>query len=177
MTTTEIEDAIGKVENLFRAITGRDLPEQTAAYAPIPAERDPVQHVQEQMDRLMQLLGTSNRPEIVPTTFTPPMSVWESGEELLLSVDLPGVARQNLEVSVQGNVVIVVGRRLPPTSNVTSNVQRPRLLEHPMGMFRRAVTLPVGARLDQLTASLKDGVLTLRVPREVPSGARTVQVS
>ena len=47
----EIEEAIGQVENLYRTVTGRELPQQDTV--PIPPERDPADYVNEQVERLL----------------------------------------------------------------------------------------------------------------------------
>ena len=162
-----------KVENLYRAVTGRDVPESKAPHAPIPAERDPVEHVQEQMDRLTQLLSTTGSPSVVQSTWIPPMSVWESPEETLVCLDLPGVTRQGLEVNVQANVIVVTGRRQPPQATGPTKLEL-RRAEQPMGVFRRMVPMPPQARPEQMTAALSDGALTLRIPRD-PQATQSVR--
>jgi HSP20 family protein len=169
--TIEIDDAIGRVEHLYRSVTGRKAPDLAEPLAPIPAERDPAHYVQEQMDRLLGLLGQTAYPAASPKAFAPPIAILEYGEEIQITVDVPGISRQSLEVSVHGAGVLVTGQRIVP------GTAQPRLLEHPTGVIRRVIPLPAGARADQLTASLKDGVLTLRIPREAMNTHRTLQVS
>ncbi len=53
----DIENTIGQVTRLYRAITGREVPVSDTPYAPIPAKKDPVQHVEEQIDRLLEVLA------------------------------------------------------------------------------------------------------------------------
>src|SRR5262245_56564759 len=136
----EIDDAIGKVEALYRTLTGRDAPQLDVPYAPIPAERDPARHVQEQMERLNLMLGGAvSEPALATTTFTPALSMWEGQNELLIAIDLPGVTRDQVEVGLQGNVVVVTGRRVPPETVVDSTRLRPRANEQPFGTFRRII--------------------------------------
>jgi HSP20 family protein len=175
----EIDDAIGKVEILFRTLTGREAPPLEVPYAPIPAERDPALHVQEQMDRLMWMLGVNGRePSVAATVWTPAMSVWEAPNETLFCIDLPGVARDQLEVGLQGSLVVVAGRRLPPPETSPEAARlRPRATEQGFGIFRRVIPLPPTALRDQMTAWLKDGVLWLRVPSDAAVQARSISVS
>lgn len=172
---SELEDAIGRVEALYRTLTGGDAPPVEIPYAPIPAERDPVQHVNEQMERLSRLLGgqPDREGEAQAATWMPPMSVWETQDELLFAIDLPGVQREGLEIGVHGTVVVVSGKRPPPGGEGA----RVRGLEHPIGAFRRIVSLPPTAVADHMSAWLKDGVLTLRVPREREGRARNISIS
>jgi len=90
-------------------------------------------------------------------------------------LDLPGVSRDQVEVSVQDNVLTVSGRRPPPVGNG----HRPRVSEQPFGLFRRLIQLPAGLRTGELGAHLKEGVLEIRIPRETPitGTTRTIQVS
>ncbi|WP_394822436.1 Hsp20/alpha crystallin family protein [Pendulispora albinea] len=185
---TEIDETIGKVENLYRSLTGQEAPELKAPFAPIPAERDPVEHVQEQIERLNQILGVATgQPTAQPQAWTPLVSLWESPEELLLSVDLPGVNRQGLEVSIQGtpqgNVIIVTGRRGPPQAGgATTNGNKLVLLraEHPIGILRRVIPLPLNVKTDQIASTFQDGVLTIRAPRQqqtTPINARNIPIT
>lgn len=160
---TDIDQVIGQVTNLYRAVTGREAPPADTVYAPIPAERDPMQHVQEQLARLLETLGASPTP--VPNwTWAPALSMWENGSEVVFCLDLPGVRRERLEVNVQGNLLIVSGER--PT--LVANGYQFRYGEAPSGPFRRVVPLPPGVRTSELIAQFRDGVLEIRVPRESP---------
>ncbi|WP_394837334.1 Hsp20/alpha crystallin family protein [Pendulispora rubella] len=185
---TEIEDTIGKVENLYRSLTGQEAPELKAPFAPIPAERDPVEHVQEQMERLNHLLGTASgqptaQQQQQPQGWTPLLSLWETNEELLLAIDLPGVNRQGVEVNIQGtpqgSVLIVTGRRQPPTTNNGGKLV-PLRVEHPIGVLRRVIPLPLTAKTEQITSTLQDGVLLVRIPRQpqaTASNARPIPIT
>ena len=160
----EIEDAIDRVENLYRAVTGKDMPASAdAPYAPIPAERDPVQHVQDQMERLFQMLGSS--PTATPG-YAPPVAVWESDKEVVVFFDVPGVPRDRIEVAVQNNVLVISGSRPTPIGNG----HRLRFGERAIGPFRRGVPLPVGLKLSELNARLRDGVLEVIIPRDAAAG-------
>jgi len=181
----EIDDTIGKVENLYRSLTGQEAPELKAAFAPIPAERDPVEHVQEQIEKLNQLLGAaSGQPNAQPQGWTPLVSVWEQGDELLLSIDLPGVNRQGLEVNLQGtpqgNVIIVAGRRSAPKATTGGAKLVPLRVEHAIGVLRRVIPLPLNVKAEQITSTFQDGVLTIRIPRQpqaTTSNARSIPVA
>jgi HSP20 family molecular chaperone IbpA len=178
MTMNEIDDTITHLDKLYRAVTGREPPPPDQVYAPIPAEKDPLQHVQEQIERLFQLLNDSNVAQKTAAripTWLPALSVWESPNEVVICFDVPGVTRDQVEASVHDNTLTVSGRRPPPVSNG----HRPRVNEQPLGLFRRSVFLPAGLRVGELNAHLKEGVLEIRIPRETPvtGASRTIQVS
>src|SRR5258708_429001 len=106
----EIDKTIGQVSHLYRAVTGREIPLSDTPYAPIPAERDPVEHVQEQMDRLLGLLngpnGSSNGVRWVP-----PITIYESATEVVVAVYTPGASRDRVDVHLESGVLVVAGER------------------------------------------------------------------
>jgi hypothetical protein len=55
----DIDGTMGQLTRLYRAITGRDVPLSSTPYAPIPANRAAVQHVEEQLDRLIDVLAST----------------------------------------------------------------------------------------------------------------------
>jgi HSP20 family protein len=174
----EIDEMIGQVETLYRSVTGKQAPSAESTYAPIPPERDPVLHVQEQMDRLLRAISD---PAVVPSVieasraWVPPISVWETPTELTIEIDVPGVARDRVEVTVHGSVLVVSGTRGPQKIDGL----RLTMTERPIGPFRRTVLLPNGLRTAEMSAQLKEGVLEVHIPREERSGgaSRAVPVA
>lgn len=166
----EIDHAIGAVDKLYRAVTGREAPESNGVYAAIPAEKDPVEHVNEQIERLAQALGGMT-PTAMPQTFTPSMSVWTGREDTILAIDLPGVRREDLQLGVEGRTLVVTGART--SSAAGESGYRLTSTEHPVGPFVRRVPLGPAQRADDISARMHDGVLEIRIPHEqVPPVAR-----
>jgi HSP20 family protein len=168
----ELDEAIGKVSSLYRAVTGRDMPPSDPPYAPIPAEKDPVQHVQEQMDRLLGLLdgGTA---AAAATTWAPPITIYESPAEVVVTIDVPGTTRDNVEVHLESGMLVVSGQRAASPANGETT----RHVEVRLGAFRRAVPIPAGLSTVDMTARLENGVLEVRIPRDGEGGVRQVAVS
>jgi len=161
--TTQVEETISRIEQLYQSLTGRALPRGEASYAPIPAEKDPAEHVEKQLNQLLTLLGELGgevRP-LPQTSWTPPMAVWESHTEIRLSLDLPGVPRENVEVVAQGKILTISGSRPAPKSDDF----RLHSSEGPIGQFRRTVFIPGGMR-EEPRAEMKDGVLEIRMRKE-----------
>ncbi len=159
-----IDEAITQVERLYRSITGREAPSTEPPYAPIPPEREPHQYVELQLDRLIEALG----PGRAEPSFAPAIGLQESAQELVVHVDLPGVPRDAIEVSVDSNALVVSGRRPRATNgheNGNGSAHRARREERSFGAFRRSIPLPTGVAPEQASALLRDGVLEIRVPR------------
>jgi HSP20 family protein len=161
-----IEDTTGQVTRLYRAITGRDVPVSNTPYAPIPAEKDPVQHVEEQLDRLLGLL-TSTVGRVSARPWTPAVSLYETPVELLVTIDVPGTTRDAVEVKTERGLLVISGQRNPsPHANSTI-----RHAESCFGPFQRVIPLPPGLRTADMKTHLESGVLHVQIPRDSSSGA------
>ncbi|WP_235880374.1 Hsp20/alpha crystallin family protein [Polyangium aurulentum] len=112
-------------------------------------------------------LGASGR-DILPR-----IDVKETKDALVFRADLPGVKEDDLEISVTGNRLSVRGKR-----DEEERIEDDRyfLYERSHGDFERSFTLPEGFELDRIEAELKDGVLTLRVPRAAETKPRRIPV-
>ena len=159
-----VEDTIVRVEGLYRSLTGHEPPPiEESAYAPIPPESDPRLHVERQIDRLLGALAQfGTAPEMHKPTWVPEISVWEGDDGWLLCVDLPGVTRDQVHVHLESNVLVISGERTGP---VEEKHLEPRWLERRAGAFRREIPLPQFIAPDVLRASMKEGVLEIRLPR------------
>ena len=167
----EIDLAIDQVSQLYRTLTGQEMPAADTPYAPIPPEEDPIAHVQAQVDRLVGALqGADVRPPAPP--WAPAVTVYESPEEIVFAFDVPGAVRDAIDVRVQGAMLVVAGQRGPSLSNGHAM----RAAESRFGTFRRVVPLRAGLRTTELNARLENGVLEVRIPRDDARGARRVSV-
>lgn len=170
----EIDSTIQSVERLHRAVSGRDS--GGAEGAPIPPERDAAKHVDEQLDKLLAMLtllpgagAATARAEA--QGWAPPVSTFAGRSELLVWVDLPGVSRDCVNVTARPGSVVVTGLRAPPPGEL-----RIARAEAALGSFRREIALPLDAALPDISASLKDGVLELRVPRAARAASQAIPV-
>ena len=167
-----IDNAIGQVERLYRTVTGRDAPPiQEQPYAVIPPEKVPEEHVQEQVDRLVETLIEFSGGS-AQATWSPPISIWEGREEFVITVDLPGVTRDGVQVSITKGMLDIHGARPPRASQDGPQVEL-RYNEHILGRFRRLIPLPQGLATDRLQAQMRSGVLEIRVART--EGTQDVQ--
>jgi HSP20 family molecular chaperone IbpA len=168
----DLDETIGQVSQLYRAVTGHDMPMSDTPYAPIPAEKDPVQHVQEQIDRLLAMLAGPASPMTAPP-WAPPIAIYESASEVVVAIDVPGMTRDRIDVHLEAGLLVVAGARAPSPADG----QALRHTEARFGTFRRVVPLPPGLRTQDMTARLERGVLEVRIPRDGAGGVRQVAVA
>lgn len=107
--------------------------------------------------------------------FRPRFDVKETKEGYLFKADLPGVAEQDVDITVDGKLLTVSGKR--EEEKVDGKGDTFFLYERGYGAFTRSFTLPESADTQNLKADLKDGVLTLLVPKRPESQPRRISLS
>jgi HSP20 family protein len=110
-----------------------------------------------EFDRLAQQLlgttGTINRPAGMP------MDAWREGDVFVLEFDLPGVAKESIDLDVERNVLTIKAERVARNGDWEMLAS-----ERPRGLFSRQLVLGDNLDLDRIEAAYDDGVLRLRVP-------------
>lgn len=162
-----LDTMIASLDNLYQTLTGHRAPTiEEGAQRRLPVERDPADFVGEQMERLLRALEQPGG--VGGSTFSPPLAAWEGDEELLVALDVPGAARDQIEVTVEGQTIVVRGRR-----PLTRDGLRLELCERPLGSFERRVIVPQRVDPESIRANLADGVLELKLAkRHADSQAR-----
>jgi HSP20 family protein len=102
-----------------------------------------------------------------------PMDAFRRGSDVWVQLDLPGVKSENLEITVERNVLTVAAER----SWQRQEGDQPYFAERYRGNFRRQIQLGDGLDLEHLEADLHDGVLTVRIPVAEQAKPRRVQVN
>lgn len=135
-------------------------------------EWDPVRMMREMMRwepfRMMGLGARLDRD-----LWLPQFEVRENGGSLRVMADLPGIRREDVEVTVSGNELVVSGQR---QSEDRHEGERVHTYEREFGQFTRTFMLPDHADLDHVTSELRDGVLTIVVPLKAGAKPRKIQV-
>ena len=102
----------------------------------------------------------------------PPASVVEDGDGYLLQVEMPGVNKEGLEISSEGNELTIVGRRSAPTIDGTLLHQESRRED-----FRRAFELDPSIDINKVSAKIEQGLLTLTLPKAEHVKPKKITVS
>jgi len=146
----DIEQAIREVGSVYQALTGRLI--EAGRGPELPPETDPRPLIEGRYQQLKSLLESPAKGA-APAPFTPawapPLTIVELEMELRYEVEVPAVAR----------------------GGVPAPGQTVRYSERPTGPFQRVIVLPQRARRDGISATLRDGVLSLSVPTDGPGGA------
>ena len=103
----------------------------------------------------------------------PSLNMVEGDNTIYVEAELPGVKMEDLEVTVQDGMLIISGRRDVTTPDGASTLRRERgVLE-----FDRSISLPTNIEVEGTNAVLRNGILTLELPKSVNARARQVPVT
>jgi len=112
-------------------------------------------------------------PEAPPTTFYPAFEVKETKEAYVFKADCPGIKEQDIEVNVTGNRLTITGKREMEQQDKTDTYYT---YERTYGSFVRTFTLPDGVDAEHARAELKNGVLTLAIPKAPEAQPKKIEV-
>ncbi|CAG0933244.1 Spore protein SP21 [Rhodocyclaceae bacterium] len=103
----------------------------------------------------------------------PAVDMFEEGGQLVVKAELPGITKENLNLRIVDNNLILYGEKSTEEKIERSNYLR---LERSHGSFSRTLSLPDGLDAEQIKATFKDGVLEVRIPRTESSTVRQITV-
>src|SRR4030095_6361329 len=134
------------------------------------------EQAQTQMDRLFaharglhgQRQGASTR------AWAPALDISERKDAYLVTVELPGVKLDDLQITLEDGLLTIQGER--HFVNDSSEEQFHRV-ERSSGAFRRSITLPAHVVADEVNASMEDGVLRILVPKAEEAKPKRIQVT
>jgi HSP20 family protein len=109
----------------------------------------------------------------IAPSMTPAADVYETGEELVVELDVPGFDEHDLAVALIDHTLAISGTRVHDTATKEKDL---RLRERPDAYFKRRFHLPVEADTEHVTAEYSKGVLTLHVPKLAAAKPRTVKI-
>jgi HSP20 family protein len=93
--------------------------------------------------------------------WAPELDIFEQGGELIVRADVPGLKRDEIHVEITGTELTISGERKLEKEEKEKGYYR---TERSYGGFRRAVALPEGVKVDAAHASIRDGVLEVKMP-------------
>jgi HSP20 family protein len=120
---------------------------------------DPFHQMQTSQADLARLFGVL--PFHSATEF-PPLNLWTSPDGAIVAAEVPGVASEDLDITIQRDTVTVRGNRPPEPADDRTVVQRQ---ERAHGPFARTIVLPFRVDADKASAKLERGIVTLTLPR------------
>ena len=106
--------------------------------------------------------------------WAPPVDIYETdGHDLIIKAELPGMSREDIEVTVEHNTLTLRGDKTFP---VDVKEDRFRRIERRYGRFSRSVTLPATVDATRVSAEYRNGVLVVKLPFREEARPRTINV-
>jgi HSP20 family protein len=112
------------------------------------------------------------RPARETFYLTPDVNIYETEDGYLLEAEMPGVTRNNIEITLEGNELTLVGRR-----NREQNHGEPLYIESRDAGYRRVFELDPTVDTARIAARMEQGVLTLTMPKAESVKPRRIEIS
>jgi HSP20 family protein len=131
---------------------------------------DPLRDLLALHEQLGHLVGTD------APGWTPPVDLYETANEFVLTAELPGLSRDQIEIQAEDSRIVIRGARGSESPRDIPCEQYHRV-ERGHGSFSRGFSLPEPIDVDGVAADLKDGILTVTIPKSRDRAARRIDVS
>ena len=137
--------------------------------------RYPVHQLRDEMDRLLSgVLGPASEPWWSRVgRDQPAVNLFEDGDTLVAELEVPGLKRDQVDISVGGGELSIQIQRPEFRQDEVTYHRR----ERPVGTFTRVLRLPADVDADRINAELRDGVLTISLPKAESAKPRKIEVT
>lgn len=133
--------------------------------------------LQDEINRLFGNLNQQNDSSSATATWVPPVDIHEYTDRFELYIDAPGIDPNNVELTLEGGVLTLSGERNEQGSNKRREEPLYTRNERGQGHFYRRFVLPETVDSENVNATGKNGVLTVRIPKQAKAMPRRIQIA
>jgi HSP20 family protein len=105
--------------------------------------------------------------------WAPAIDVYDSSDSVVVKADLPGLAKDDIEVMIQDNILTIKGEKKRSSDIKEDNCVRS---ERFYGIFHRSLTLPTAVDRDKVRANFNNGVLALTLPKKEEARPKQIKI-
>ncbi|HEX8678781.1 MAG TPA: Hsp20/alpha crystallin family protein [Chthoniobacterales bacterium] len=105
--------------------------------------------------------------------WTPALDLYQTTDDVVAVVELPGMRKEDIEISLHDGMLTISGERKAEAGNGDKAARSERFV----GKFRRSISLPTRVDASKVTATYKDGVLTVTLPKAEEVKPKQIQVN
>jgi HSP20 family protein len=134
---------------------------------------DPFEEIARLQDQVTRFWSTGGEGSARRGVFAPPVDIYEDKDAFHLKVELPGMTSNDVHVSVENGVLTVRGERKLEKENERHGYHR---IERSYGGFARSFTLPKTVDGEHLEAEMRDGILSLRLPKQAAPQPKRIPI-
>ncbi len=130
--------------------------------------------IRERMEQAYQrVIGGPGRPRFCSPVLEPPVDMYETDSEVIVLVEMAGIAQEEVELEVDGATLTIRGERRPLLGR-PGRVYSQMEISH--GRFGRDLLLPADVNAEGTTAVYKDGILEIVLPKAAPVTSRQLRI-
>jgi HSP20 family protein len=115
----------------------------------------------------------SGRQSQLSTGWTPALDLYQNNDNIVAVVELPGMRKEEIEISHQDGTLLISGERQDRTSPENGTTRTERCT----GKFRRSIKLPTRVEVNKVNATYKDGILTVTLPKAEEAKPKQIQIN
>jgi HSP20 family protein len=140
---------------------------------------DPFRDLRGLQDEMNRLFSTTfsrtggDNDQIMRGAWNPSVDIFENQNQIVLEAELPGMKPENVEISIENNVLTLHGERKFEKKDEGDNFHR---VERSYGSFTRSFTLPPTVSSENATAEFENGVLRLTLAKREEAKPRRIEI-
>lgn len=128
----------------------------------------------QEMNNLMDwAFGRGWTDNLLESSWVPPVDVLQESDRFRVRVDLPGVKKDDIEITLHGDTLTIKGEKKRESETKEDDVYR---AERTYGGFTRSMTLPAAVDASRIEASYKDGVLEVVIPKSEEAKPKQIKI-
>lgn len=133
-----------------------------------------IRNLQEEMNRLFaSAFSRTFDDELMSGAWTPSVDIYENKDQVVLEAELPGMKPEDVNISIENNVLTIQGERKFEKKEEKDNYHR---IERRYGSFTRSFTLPPTIDPERITAEFDNGVLRLTMVKREEAKPRRIEI-
>ncbi len=131
--------------------------------------------MQREINRMFDDFFRSDRDDtsLLASTWKPAVDIVEEDEAYVAKVELPGVNKDDVKITMQDNILTIRGEKKEEKKGKEGNAHR---VERYYGSFQRSFSLPTSVKSDRIEAEYKDGILTINMPKAEEAKPKQIEV-
>ncbi len=133
----------------------------------------PFEDMERFMDDFMRGWPMWQRMPAEGMTWVPNIEMFDKQDSIVVRAELPGLKRDDINISVTGNILTISGERKTDSSIKGEEYYRSEL---PYGKFSRSITLPVPVDADKINATFENGILEITLPKSEKAKPKKIEI-
>ncbi|HEY5036913.1 MAG TPA: Hsp20/alpha crystallin family protein [Chthoniobacterales bacterium] len=131
-------------------------------------------NLRDEINSLFELpTGSFTRQAQLFSGWTPALDLYQNADNIIAVVELPGMRKEDIEISLHDGTLSIAGER----KSGADEEEKAERTERVTGKFRRSITLPTRVDSGKVSASYKDGLLTVTLPKAEEAKPKKIDVS